>query len=88
MGAGRFWPNDEEAIPEEERLSVPSVVSKLKKSGKPARECRDADAIIESIAPDLRPGDVIGILSNGGFGGIYEKLPQRLHQLREAPTKA
>jgi hypothetical protein len=26
----------------------------------------------------MQPGDVIAILSNGGFGGIYEKLPQRL----------
>jgi len=24
---------------------------------------------------------VIAILSNGGFGGIYEKLPQRLEAL-------
>jgi UDP-N-acetylmuramate: L-alanyl-gamma-D-glutamyl-meso-diaminopimelate ligase len=29
-------------------------------------------------APEMRPGDVVAILSNGGFGGIYEKLPQRL----------
>jgi UDP-N-acetylmuramate: L-alanyl-gamma-D-glutamyl-meso-diaminopimelate ligase len=26
----------------------------------------------------LRPGDVVAILSNGGFDGIYEKLPARL----------
>jgi hypothetical protein len=24
---------------------------------------------------------VVAILSNGGFGGIYEKLPQRLREL-------
>jgi hypothetical protein len=24
---------------------------------------------------------VVAILSNGGFGGIYEKLPQRLRSL-------
>ena len=29
----------------------------------------------------MRAGDVIGILSNGGFGGIYEKLPQKLRSL-------
>jgi UDP-N-acetylmuramate: L-alanyl-gamma-D-glutamyl-meso-diaminopimelate ligase len=29
----------------------------------------------------MRPGDVVAILSNGGFGGIYEKLPQRLKSL-------
>jgi UDP-N-acetylmuramate: L-alanyl-gamma-D-glutamyl-meso-diaminopimelate ligase len=30
----------------------------------------------------LRSGDVVAILSNGGFGGIYEKLPKRLEELR------
>jgi hypothetical protein len=29
----------------------------------------------------MRSGDVVAILSNGGFGGIYEKLPARLHVL-------
>jgi hypothetical protein len=32
----------------------------------------------------MRSGDVVAILSNGGFGGIYEKLPQRLHSLESA----
>jgi UDP-N-acetylmuramate: L-alanyl-gamma-D-glutamyl-meso-diaminopimelate ligase len=40
----------------------------------------DADAIVSSIAPQLRSGDVVAILSNGGFGGIYEKLPERLRR--------
>ena len=38
----------------------------------------DADQIVNSIAPRMQAGDVVAILSNGGFGGIYEKLPQRL----------
>jgi UDP-N-acetylmuramate: L-alanyl-gamma-D-glutamyl-meso-diaminopimelate ligase len=67
-----------EAIPEGERLSVASVVSKIKALGKNARELRDADSIVDTITPELRSGDVVAILSNGGFGGIYEKLPQRL----------
>jgi hypothetical protein len=29
----------------------------------------------------MRSGDVVAILSNGGFGGIYEKLPARLRSL-------
>ena len=37
----------------------------------------------------VRPGDVVAILSNGGFGGIYEKLPQRLRALGAAtPVEA
>jgi len=67
-----------EAIPEGERLSSTELVKELNKRKHPARECKDADAIIESITPELREGDVVAILSNGGFGGIYEKLPARL----------
>jgi len=37
--------------------------------------CADADAIVAEITPKLRPGDIVAILSNGGFGSIYEKLP-------------
>ncbi|HLJ29895.1 MAG TPA: UDP-N-acetylmuramate:L-alanyl-gamma-D-glutamyl-meso-diaminopimelate ligase [Candidatus Angelobacter sp.] len=70
-----------EAIPEDERLTTGSVVAGVKRSGKPARELADADAIVKEVAPELRSGDVVAILSNGGFGGIYEKLPRKLEEL-------
>ncbi len=38
----------------------------------------DADSIVRAIAPQLAPGDVVAILSNGGFDGIYDKLPAAL----------
>ena len=38
----------------------------------------DGDTIVNAIAPQLAPGDVVAILSNGAFDGIYEKLPARL----------
>ena len=38
----------------------------------------DADAIVAEMTPRLREGDVVAILSNGGFGGIYEKLPRAI----------
>lgn len=71
-----------EAVPENERLTVSSVVNGIKRNGRRARELADADAIVESISPELRSGDVVAILSNGGFGGIYEKLPRKLEELR------
>jgi UDP-N-acetylmuramate: L-alanyl-gamma-D-glutamyl-meso-diaminopimelate ligase len=73
-----------EAVPEKERLAIESVVSGLTKLRKPARELKDADAIVNTVAPELNSGDVVAILSNGGFGGIYEKLPRRLEELRAA----
>ena len=75
-----------EAVPENERLTTSSVVNGIKKNGKPAREMADADAIVEAISPELQSGDVVAILSNGGFGGIYEKLPRKLEELRGART--
>lgn len=70
----------QESIPENERLHPESVVSGLTKAGKNAALYANADAIVEAITPELRAGDVVAILSNGGFDGIYEKLPQRLEQ--------
>ena len=70
-----------EAIPENERLELPLLAAEIAKNGRRARLFTDADSIVENIAPELRSGDVIAILSNGGFGGIYEKLPARLREL-------
>lgn len=70
-----------EAIPEAERLDLQRVIGEIQKRGRQARVFADADAIVNAIAPELRERDVVAILSNGGFGGIYEKLPQRLRGL-------
>jgi len=70
-----------DAIPEAERLDLNRVVHEIQQRGKQARILADADTIVDVIAPELRERDVVAILSNGGFGGIYEKLPQRLHAL-------
>src|SRR5271157_2907932 len=77
-----------DAIPEAQRLSVGAIVDGLVRAGKPARELADADAIVTAIAPELRSGDVVAILSNGGFGGIYDKLPQRLNSRNEVSSRA
>lgn len=70
-----------EAIPEKERLHLDDVLDEMKKAGSIARQFASADEIVAAIAPELRSGDVVAILSNGGFGNIYEKLPQRLRAL-------
>jgi UDP-N-acetylmuramate: L-alanyl-gamma-D-glutamyl-meso-diaminopimelate ligase len=70
-----------EAIPAGERLDLTHVVVEVQRRGKSARILADADTIVSTIAPELKSGDVVAILSNGGFDGIYEKLPERLRQL-------
>jgi UDP-N-acetylmuramate: L-alanyl-gamma-D-glutamyl-meso-diaminopimelate ligase len=72
-----------EAVPENERLELPALAAEIQRNGRRARLLPDADAIIQTIAPEMRSGDVVAILSNGGFGGIYEKLPARLRELAE-----
>ncbi len=68
----------QERIPQDERLHPEDVVHRLNELGTPAELRADADAIVASIVPQLQSGDVVAILSNGGFDGIYEKLPARL----------
>ena len=70
-----------EAVPENERLELPELATDIQNHGRRARLIANADEIIETIAPEMRSGDVVAILSNGGFGGIYEKLPARLRAL-------
>ena len=38
-----------------------------------SRQC-GADAIVAHLAPQLRVGDVVAVMSNGGFDRIHEKL--------------
>ena len=70
-----------------ERLDLEEVVMAIRRHGTSARQLPDADAIVSAIVPELRSGDVVAILSNGGFGGIYEKLPRSLKS-REVSAKA
>ena len=76
----------QERIPEAERLHPDDVVRALGSAGTPAELLPDVNAIVDSIAPRLASGDVVALLSNGGFDGIYEKLPARLRE--RFPTMA
>jgi UDP-N-acetylmuramate: L-alanyl-gamma-D-glutamyl-meso-diaminopimelate ligase len=67
-----------ESIPVHERLDPSAVVMGLRERGIPAVVYHDADQIVAALAPEVRSGDVVAILSNGGFGGIYQKLPRAI----------
>jgi UDP-N-acetylmuramate: L-alanyl-gamma-D-glutamyl-meso-diaminopimelate ligase len=75
-----------DAIPEAERLDIAAVAGEVKQIGRRARVVADVDGIIRVAAPEMHSGDVVAILSNGGFGGIYEKLPERLRALHSTNT--
>ena len=71
-----------EKIPPAERLHPENVVAALQASGHDAVLHPNADAIVAAIVPRLQSGDVVAILSNGGFDGIYDKLPAALEAHR------
>jgi UDP-N-acetylmuramate: L-alanyl-gamma-D-glutamyl-meso-diaminopimelate ligase len=67
-----------EKVPEGQRLNIPEVVADLRHAGRAAWNVETVEGIIQKVCEEARSGDLIVILSNGGFGGIYEKLPEAL----------
>jgi UDP-N-acetylmuramate: L-alanyl-gamma-D-glutamyl-meso-diaminopimelate ligase len=70
----------QQRIPDAERLHPEDVVEALRAHGTRAELHDGGNAIVDAIAPQLKKGDVVAILSNGAFDGIYEKLPARLQE--------
>ena len=66
------------SLPEDQRLSIPRLVHDLRCNGQSAREAASIDDIIETIVKGHRSGDLVVLMSNGGFGGIHRKLIQAL----------
>jgi UDP-N-acetylmuramate: L-alanyl-gamma-D-glutamyl-meso-diaminopimelate ligase len=42
--------------------------------GQRARFADSVDALVQALAAEARAGDHILVMSNGGFGGLHEKL--------------
>ena len=55
-------------------LDLDQLVRDIAASGKGAKQLKDADAIVADLSPRLKARDVVLIMSNGGFGGIHQKL--------------
>ena len=65
-------------VPPEERFSSKQLVADLQEAGNAAHHFSDTQAIIDFLAPALRPGDTVLIMSNGGFDNIHDRLLARL----------
>ena len=65
-------------VPEGQRLSEAELVSAIGRQGGDAVFLPTVEAIVAALVAGLRPGDRVAILSNGGFGGIHDKLLQAL----------
>ncbi|HMQ02405.1 MAG TPA: UDP-N-acetylmuramate:L-alanyl-gamma-D-glutamyl-meso-diaminopimelate ligase [Pyrinomonadaceae bacterium] len=64
-------------------LDVGELVKDIELQSKPAFSFPDADAIVEHLTSQVKEGDVVAIMSNGGFDGIHDKL---LHTLSVRST--
>ena len=67
-----------EKIPIHERFSSEQLVADLKERGKDARYYADTESIIEGLVQEATPGDIILVMSNGGFDNIHLRLLDRL----------
>ena len=66
---------DSQKVTEKGRaLDTRALIDAISQQGKPALALPGADEIVAHIVPELRSGDVVAIMSNGGFGGIHEKI--------------
>ena len=67
-----------EKVPDGERLDLAQLIADLRQTGRAAWNLDSVEGIIQKVCEEARAGDWIVILSNGGFGGIFEKLPAAL----------
>lgn len=67
-----------EKIPVGDRFSSEMLVDDLKRNGRTAFFFPDTDAIIDFLTEEAKPGDVILVMSNGGFDNIHERLLESL----------
>ncbi|HXB55309.1 MAG TPA: UDP-N-acetylmuramate:L-alanyl-gamma-D-glutamyl-meso-diaminopimelate ligase [Vicinamibacteria bacterium] len=67
-------------VPEGHRLSEVGLVDALRGQGTEARFIPSVPDIVTALSAELREGDRVVLLSNGGFGGIHEKLLRALER--------
>jgi UDP-N-acetylmuramate: L-alanyl-gamma-D-glutamyl-meso-diaminopimelate ligase len=61
-------------LPDDQRLNAEQLVSDLKEHGTDARYIPQVDDIVDAVQRDARPGDLVVVMSNGGFENIHQKL--------------
>jgi UDP-N-acetylmuramate: L-alanyl-gamma-D-glutamyl-meso-diaminopimelate ligase len=67
-------------LPEHERLSTEQVVADLRTGGVDAYFVPQTAEIVRTVAKDARRGDLVIVMSNGGFDNIHQKLLTALEE--------
>ena len=73
-----------EQVPEGERLDPARLMEDIRTAGTKADYLTTSDEIVTQVTVQAEPGDILCVLSNGGFGNIHQKL---LAALAERSTK-
>jgi UDP-N-acetylmuramate: L-alanyl-gamma-D-glutamyl-meso-diaminopimelate ligase len=63
-----------------ERFSAPELAADLRARGVAADAIEGVPAIVEKLARDCRPGDVVVVMSNGDFGNLWQHLLEALRR--------
>jgi UDP-N-acetylmuramate: L-alanyl-gamma-D-glutamyl-meso-diaminopimelate ligase len=71
-----------EKTPEGQRLDEEQLIKDLHEAGRTAWNLPNVECIIRKVCEEAQAGDLIVLLSNGGFDNIYQKLPQALRMRR------
>jgi UDP-N-acetylmuramate: L-alanyl-gamma-D-glutamyl-meso-diaminopimelate ligase len=61
-------------LPEDQRLSAEGVVADLVRAGVDARYIPNTDDIVRTVSREAKDGDLVIVMSNGGFDNIHQKL--------------
>jgi UDP-N-acetylmuramate: L-alanyl-gamma-D-glutamyl-meso-diaminopimelate ligase len=61
-----------------DRLDPERVVREVREAGRPAAYLSSVEEIIKHVTSKVRDGEVICVFSNGGFGGIHERMLSEL----------
>jgi UDP-N-acetylmuramate: L-alanyl-gamma-D-glutamyl-meso-diaminopimelate ligase len=59
-------------------MSVPAILARLNRDGVPTQQIDDIDKIAELVAAESKPDDVVLVMSSGAFGGVHDKILERL----------
>lgn len=75
-------------LPEDERLDVARLARDIARSGPSAEAPESIEAIVGQLSANARPGDTLVFMSNGGFGGIHDRMLAALRTRGSASSAA
>ena len=72
--------DSQKALEKGKTLDTGKLIEDIASQGKPAHAFPDTTTILDHLLPKLEEGDVVAIMSNGGFDGIHDKLLSQLQR--------